>query len=279
MNIRLLLLVAALGTLGSCATYKNGQTPDDVYYSPGRTVEQYVVSDQRNAERYDADRFEDMRLRQSIRDPRFRNMDDFNDDWRWRSNAFNAWNPMWGQTWNNPWMWNTWGLNTMGFGMNNWGWNNFGMNNWGWNNWGMNNWGWNNGPIMMFPGGGTHIIGTPSNLPRNNYGIRFSPGLQSFGNGSNMNAAPKTGSSRGNSRYFNSSTNGERRSNSTFRSFFGGSSNTNYSNYSNSSESGSRSINNAGGGFFNGGSSSGGSRSFNSGSTGSSGSSGGTRRN
>lgn len=269
MNIRLTLFVVALGTLGSCATYKQGQTPDDVYFSPGRSTEQYVVVDQRSNNRYDPDQFEDMRLRQSIRDPRLRNMDAFNDDMLWRNNAFNMWNPMWGNSWNNPWMWNAWGLNSIGMGWNNVGWNNFGWNNIGWNNWG-----WNNRPMMMFPGVGMPIMISPSKMPMNNTGIRFSPGIQNFNNGANMNASPKSGNSRGNSRYFSSGSNGERRSNSTFSNFFGGSSN---SSYQSGSSGGSRSFSTER--SFNSGSSSGGSRSFSTGSSSGSSGSGGTRRN
>ncbi len=37
MNTRILLLAISAAALSSCSTmYKSGQTPDDVYYSPGQ---------------------------------------------------------------------------------------------------------------------------------------------------------------------------------------------------------------------------------------------------
>ena len=54
MNTRILLLGAALVSLGSCSTmYKSGQTPDDVYYSPA--PQQRVASNNNN----DDDRYYD----------------------------------------------------------------------------------------------------------------------------------------------------------------------------------------------------------------------------
>lgn len=54
MNTRILLLGAALVSLGSCSTiYKSGQTPDDVYYSPA--PQQRVASNNDN----DDDRYYD----------------------------------------------------------------------------------------------------------------------------------------------------------------------------------------------------------------------------
>jgi hypothetical protein len=41
MNIKVLLLALAAGSIASCSTaYKSGQTPDDLYYSPVRVVEE-----------------------------------------------------------------------------------------------------------------------------------------------------------------------------------------------------------------------------------------------
>lgn len=58
MNTRLLLLAATLAGLTSCSTaYRTGQTPDDVYYSPERQVDQYVVTNgnRDNGRRYNED--------------------------------------------------------------------------------------------------------------------------------------------------------------------------------------------------------------------------------
>lgn len=47
MNSRLILVALVVLTLASCSSaYRTGQTPDDVYYSPGSSQEEYVVVDQ-----------------------------------------------------------------------------------------------------------------------------------------------------------------------------------------------------------------------------------------
>lgn len=256
MNTRVLLLALTVAGLSSCAAYKSGQTPDDVYYSPGRDAEQYVRVDAREEERYLPAYDDDVRLRQRIRDPRLRYIDNFDDDWYWRSRtigSFNTWSPLWGTTWYNPWMWN--------------------------------NWGWYTSPFIMIPGGGTNIIVTHPNTPRNNTGIRYTPSIQTFSNGGNLNNSGKFGggNSNGGSRYFNSINTGERRSsNSAFRNFFGGSNNSSYNNnYRTEGSGGSFRIFGNSNGSYNSSGSSGGSRTFSTGSSGStsSGSSGGVRRN
>jgi len=81
MTNRILLPTVILAVFSSCATYRSGYTPDDVYYSPDRERVQYTV--------YEEESREDMRLRQQIRDARLRNMDDdlyinrpsFNSNW------------------------------------------------------------------------------------------------------------------------------------------------------------------------------------------------------
>ncbi len=77
MNIKILLLIIAAGSLASCSTaYKSGQTPDDLYYSPVRAVEekQERRTEVRRDTRYD--NYEDRAIIMSSRDRRWRDLDD-----------------------------------------------------------------------------------------------------------------------------------------------------------------------------------------------------------
>lgn len=147
---RFLLLSVLILSLGSCGTmYKSGQTPDDVYFSPGRELPAYVESQtDRREESLEDEYLSDRYLRmKAINRNRWSAFDD--DFMYWNNPAWNnqvyfnsfrnpwAFNNPW--AWNNPWMFNNpWGWNGgigMGMGM---GWNNwnmgFGWNNWGWGN-------------------------------------------------------------------------------------------------------------------------------------------------
>lgn len=79
MKTKYLLLAGVVVVLASCSTaYRNGQTPDDVYYSPAPSAESYVIrgnKDDRNSYR-SSDYTEYTRerdIRQGIRNPRYRN--------------------------------------------------------------------------------------------------------------------------------------------------------------------------------------------------------------
>ena len=135
MKQRILLLVALSAALGSCSVYKNGQTPDDVYYSPNREITGYVSTD------------EDTRANEGTSpDDRYLRMKSLNRNrWSQFDDDFAYWNnPMWNNQmffngfrnlnfspFFNPWMGPGW---NMGIGFNNgwggWG-NNFGMGGWG----------------------------------------------------------------------------------------------------------------------------------------------------
>jgi hypothetical protein len=104
---RKILLPAVIAAIvfGSCTTsYKTGQTPDDVYYSPERPREEYVRTEQRqedNRYRYDNyDAYEDRYLRMRVRD-RYRWSD--LDDWYVFNNRYNYYSYNTGSYWNNPW--------------------------------------------------------------------------------------------------------------------------------------------------------------------------------
>lgn len=80
MNIKILLLAIAAGSIASCSTaYKSGQTPDDLYYSPARAVEEKVEKrdEVRRETRYD--NYEDRSIVMRTRDRRWRDLDDYYD--------------------------------------------------------------------------------------------------------------------------------------------------------------------------------------------------------
>ncbi len=116
MKTSLILAVATAICFSSCATYRSGSTPDDVYYSPERERIAYIE----NWNEEDYTTTEDFRLRQQIRDVRFRTLD---NDLFWNYNNTNWHN---GNMWlNRPaWSWpNTTGL--FGSPINSWGGSSF----------------------------------------------------------------------------------------------------------------------------------------------------------
>ncbi len=264
MVTRILLFGLIIAGFSSCATYRTGQTPDDVYYSPVREVNEYVQVDRNDDNRlsYNESNLEDRRLRQQIRDSRFR----FEDDIYWNAPRYNSWG--W-NTWNSPY--NTWGWNNSWNMNSGWGWNNYNYGYGGYK-------GWNSGYVCI-PGANNLIIISGPGASKNSTGIRYSAPIQRFTNsGANYNGKGITTGSG--SRYFsgnsNSNSNGTRRT-----GFFGGGSNNNSSsNWNTNSSSGSSNRTFSSGGGSS--SSSSGSSSSSSGSSSSSkstGSSAGGRRN
>ena len=72
MNVKILLIAIAAVSLASCSTaYRSGQTPDDVYYSPVRSVEENTDR-QRTEERVERIDYEEREIRMSSRDRRWR---------------------------------------------------------------------------------------------------------------------------------------------------------------------------------------------------------------
>jgi hypothetical protein len=207
MVTRILLIGLIAAGMTSCATYRTGQTPDDVYYSPGRVNETYVQVDRDEDDRvsYNDRNLEDRRLRQQIRDPRFR----FDDDIYWNSPRYNSWG--W-NTWNNPY--NTWGWNSWSNPYNSWAWNSHGYGGY-YNSW--------NSPFICIPGSNNLIVISGPAAPKYSTGIRYSAPIQRFPNaGTNFNYG-KTSTTGSGSRYYNNNTNTTRRS-----GFFGGSNNNSY---------------------------------------------------
>lgn len=207
MVTRILLIGLIAAGMTSCATYRTGQTPDDVYYSPGRVNETYVQVDRDEDDRvsYNDRTLEDRRLRQQIRDPRFR----FDDDIYWNTPRYNSWG--W-NTWNNPY--NTWGWNTWSNPYNSWAWNTHGYGGY-YNSW--------NSPYICIPGSNNLIVISGPAAPKYSTGIRYSAPIQRFPNaGTNFSYGKPTTSGSG-SRYYGNNTNTTRRT-----GFFGGSNNNSF---------------------------------------------------
>ena len=90
MNIKLLLLAIVAVSVTSCSTaYKSGQTPDDVYYSPVRTVDERDDSEDRVQSNTDSrtDNYEEREIRMATRDRRWRDIND-NYDYNYRYDPY-----------------------------------------------------------------------------------------------------------------------------------------------------------------------------------------------
>lgn len=166
LNFSLLLVGAAVVTLSSCSVYKSGQTPDDVYFSPGRTGAAYASGNDDNGsdyletnsrrrynERYTEPGYaDDQYMRMAIatgRRPMF--FDDFammNPYYRnnWAFNSMMVWNSPFNSPWNSMYMWNSfynpyWGVGNGfyggGFGF---GWSPGWGSGWGSGGWGGGHW-------------------------------------------------------------------------------------------------------------------------------------------
>lgn len=86
MNIKILLFAISAAAISSCSSsYKNGQTPDDVYYSPVRVAEEDSRHDKDKdvARRLDP---EERQIRMAAHDRRWR---DFDDDYDYRYDPYN----------------------------------------------------------------------------------------------------------------------------------------------------------------------------------------------
>jgi hypothetical protein len=85
MQSKTLLIALSVVAFSSCSTaYKTGQTPDDVYYSPARVIENDNRSER--AEQVNNAPKDDYEITMSIRDHRWRN---FRDDYEYRNSPYN----------------------------------------------------------------------------------------------------------------------------------------------------------------------------------------------
>ena len=79
MNLKLLILAIAAVSISSCSTaYKSGQTPDDVYFSPVRAIDERETRDEVRTTNNRTDTYEEREIRMATRDRRWR---DINDDY------------------------------------------------------------------------------------------------------------------------------------------------------------------------------------------------------
>lgn len=111
MKSSILLLALTVAAFSSCTTaYKTGQTPDDVYYSPTRPQEEYVVVEKKDDRYYrgnDEDYYEDRFLRMRLNNRyRWSALDDYYFYNTYAYNAYSVYNN-WYSPWNSYWAWNS----------------------------------------------------------------------------------------------------------------------------------------------------------------------------
>ena len=102
MKSSILLLAVFAAFLTSCTTtYKTGQTPDDVYYSPAPPQDEYVRvdNDEENEYRYNDEYYDDRYLRMKVRN---RNRWNELDEWYYygKNYSYSYYNSYY---WNDPW--------------------------------------------------------------------------------------------------------------------------------------------------------------------------------
>ena len=214
MKQRILLLFALATVFGSCSVYKNGQTPDDVYYSPSKNMAGYVSTEEekRPEETNPDDRYLRMKSQNRTR------WSAFDDDMAyWNNPAWN--NQMYFSGFRNPYYsgWN------VGIGYTS-GWNSYGY-------------GWN----PFYPGyyGSPIVVINSKPVNSRSYSARGTNLNNYYTSGSTYTTNPKTGE-----RVYNISSSGS----STLRNYRspGGSYYTPSSgSYRNSSGSPTRSFNNS----------------------------------
>lgn len=109
--LNILPAIAAVVSLASCSVYRQGQTPDDVYYSPVREQESYVAANKnndryndRNDSYYNPD---DNYLRMRVRDRyRWSSFDNYYymNDWQYGGGYSPYFYSPYGYAFNNPYM-------------------------------------------------------------------------------------------------------------------------------------------------------------------------------
>jgi hypothetical protein len=88
MKSKFLLFAIVALAFTSCSTaYKSGQTPDDVYYSPARFEKNKDDDDKDDKQDQALQTAEDRRVRQSIRDRRWRDLNDY--DYTYNNSPYN----------------------------------------------------------------------------------------------------------------------------------------------------------------------------------------------
>ena len=107
MTAKILLFAFGVVALSSCSTYKSGQTPDDVYYSPAKEVTAYVRVDNTDDRKSGNRSYNE--YNEDYRNDRFMRLSMYNqsrwgafDDYYWNNNLM--YNNYYGyNSWTNPW--------------------------------------------------------------------------------------------------------------------------------------------------------------------------------
>ncbi len=196
-NIVSIFLLVLLTINFSCTTmYKTGQTPDDVYYSPTRTLaidETKTITNRDNYQEYLSaeDRYLKMRVTNLNR---WSCIDDFTywNDVRYTYNGYNNWNKWnsFGTTYNNC------GSGYLGLGVWGNGWNNFNTSFWNNNYCGCGNAFGN----PWFANGGLLVVkNTTPSFIRNTSGSNIAAFNNRNNNNINTYTTPKTSSGNNNS--------------------------------------------------------------------------------
>ena len=233
MKLSVVLVALTAVTLGSCTSaYKTGQTPDDVYYSPGKPQDEYVRVEKRDDRYYSGsgDYYEDRFLRMRLQNRyRWSALDDY---YFYNTYAYNPYGYY--HSWNNPW--NSY-----------YAWNNFYNPYYG--------------GIPYYPG--TIIIKNPKTYTPPSRPLVFNPASYNSGSGLNRPTGNRSMSNsyNNNNRYNNSNSNRSSLGESVRKVFTNSNNNNNsynsnnsstpsrsYTPSSNSSSSSSRSSRSSGGG-------------------------------
>jgi len=105
MRTPILLLALSAAVFTSCSSaYKSGQTPDDVYFSPERPVDEYVTTDNKDDRQYKGDDndeyYDDYYLRMKVRD-RYR-WSTIDDEYYYKNPYRYSYSYGW-SSWTSPW--------------------------------------------------------------------------------------------------------------------------------------------------------------------------------
>lgn len=101
MKSQILLLALTTAAISSCTTsYKTGQTPDDVYFSPTRPQEEYVQTEKKEKSNYQSrdEYYDDRYLRMRVHNRRWSELDDYY--YYGNRYDYSYYNSFY---WNNPW--------------------------------------------------------------------------------------------------------------------------------------------------------------------------------
>lgn len=90
MNAKILLIALSAAAFSSCSTaYKSGQTPDDVYYSPVRVVDERRNDQREEVRQQPQTTADDARIRMQIRDRRWRDLNyDYDYDYSYNNSPY-----------------------------------------------------------------------------------------------------------------------------------------------------------------------------------------------